>query len=171
MSKISALAVIVSVQSDDLLPVVDVHDTTMAATGTTKKITLAQLVTPLLAAGGGTMGAELAPKVVALTDAATVVVNASLGNDFRLLTTAAIGATRAIGVPSSPADGQVIAFGIQQDATGSRLVTWTAGAGGFSFGSGSAPTLSTAASALDWVAFRYHAGKNEWCYQGSQLGF
>jgi len=43
MSKISAYTAITSVQSNDLLPVVDVHDTTMAASGTTKKMTLNQL--------------------------------------------------------------------------------------------------------------------------------
>jgi hypothetical protein len=44
MSKISAYTAIASVQSDDLLPVVDVHDTSMAPTGTTKKMTLSQLL-------------------------------------------------------------------------------------------------------------------------------
>lgn len=43
MSKISAYSAIASVQSDDLLVVVDVHDTTMAPSGTTKKMTLSQL--------------------------------------------------------------------------------------------------------------------------------
>jgi hypothetical protein len=42
-SKISALAALASTQADDVLPIVDVHDTSMAATGTTKKITVAAL--------------------------------------------------------------------------------------------------------------------------------
>lgn len=43
MSKISGYSAIASVQTDDLLVVVDVHDPTMAPTGTTKKMTLSQL--------------------------------------------------------------------------------------------------------------------------------
>jgi hypothetical protein len=43
MSKISAYAALGGAAPDDLLPVVDVHDTSMAASGTTKKMTLSQL--------------------------------------------------------------------------------------------------------------------------------
>lgn len=58
--KISDLAPIStgSVQLDDLLPVVDVHDTTQAASGSTKKMTLSQLFAamPAVAASGGGTG-------------------------------------------------------------------------------------------------------------------
>jgi hypothetical protein len=43
-SKISALAVLTSAQPDDVIPVVDVHDTTMAPTGTDKQISVASLL-------------------------------------------------------------------------------------------------------------------------------
>lgn len=43
MSKISAYTALSSAASNDLLPVVDVSDTTMAPTGTTKNITVANL--------------------------------------------------------------------------------------------------------------------------------
>ena len=43
MSKISAYAALTSPASGDVLPVVDVSDTSMAASGTTKKITIANL--------------------------------------------------------------------------------------------------------------------------------
>lgn len=46
MSKISGYNPITSVQTDDLLAVVDVHDTSMAPTGTTKKMTVGQLPAP-----------------------------------------------------------------------------------------------------------------------------
>lgn len=46
MSKISEYAAIGSVQSDDLLVVVDTHDTSMAPSGTTKKMTVSQLAVP-----------------------------------------------------------------------------------------------------------------------------
>ena len=42
-SKITALTSLASVQSDDVLPLADVHDTTQASSGTTKKITVAAL--------------------------------------------------------------------------------------------------------------------------------
>ena len=43
MTKITGYAALASTQPDDVLPVVDVHDTSMASTGTTKKITVAAL--------------------------------------------------------------------------------------------------------------------------------
>ena len=41
--KITDYAALPAVHADDLLVVVDVHDTSMAATGTTKNMTVAQL--------------------------------------------------------------------------------------------------------------------------------
>jgi hypothetical protein len=64
-SKISALASLASVQADDVLPVVDVHDTTQAGSGTTKKITAAALLASVLdggqAIGTSGFGERLAP--------------------------------------------------------------------------------------------------------------
>lgn len=124
-----------------------------------------------VAKAGDTMAGKLAPKVVILTDAATIAVNASAGNEQRVT----LGGNRTMGAPSGPADGQVITFELVQDATGSRTVTWTGGTGGYDFGSGSAPTLSTAAHAVDMAAFRYSAvaaaGAGAWCYLGSGTGF
>ena len=49
MSKISGYPPITNVQPDDVLIAVDVHDITMAASGTDKKITLAQVHSPAVA--------------------------------------------------------------------------------------------------------------------------
>ena len=111
--------------------------------------------------------AEISPQVVALTDAATIAVNAALGNDF----TVTLGGNRTMGAPSNPSDRQKLTFEIAQDGTGSRTLTWTGGAGGYSFGSGSAPALSTAAGAVDQAAFAYSARKNAWLYLGTTGGF
>lgn len=116
---------------------------------------------------GDTMTGGLSPRVVTLTDAATIAVVASLANDFRVT----LGGNRTMGAPSSPADGQVITFEIIQDSTGTRTLTWTSGAGGYSFGSGAAPVLSTAAGATDLAAFRYSAAKAQWLALGSSLGY
>lgn len=116
--------------------------------------------------------AELSPQVSSLTDALTVAVNASLANHYRLALTSAIGATRAIAVPSAPTDGQKVTFEFVQPATGGPCsVTWTGGAGGFSFGSGTVPVLSTTASAVDLVAFVYSSVKGQWLYLGTTGGF
>jgi hypothetical protein len=114
----------------------------------------------------------LAPKVTALTDAATVAVDAHSGNDFRLTLTSAVGSTRAIGAPSNPTDGQTIRFELVQPASGGPCsATWASGASGYNFGSGTAPTLSTAASAADLAAFRYSSTKGQWLYLGTVGGF
>ena len=120
-----------------------------------------------VAKAGDTMGGKLAPAVTELTDGATIAVDAALGNDFYVT----IAGDRTMEAPSSPADGQTLILELIQDGTGSRTVTWASGTGGYSFGSGSAPVLSTAAAATDQVAFRYSARKEEWLYLGSMTGF
>lgn len=108
-------------------------------------------------------------RVVTLTDASTVSVNAALGNDFRLLTTSGVGATRALGAPSNPVDGQKIIFQVTQDASGSRLVTYNAA---YEFGTGLAsPTLSIAANAIDVLGFIYNAAKAKWLFVAFVAGF
>lgn len=116
---------------------------------------------------GDTMLGKLAPKVVQLSDGPTIAVNAGAGNDFFVT----LAGNRTILAPSSALDGQKITFELIQDGTGSRTVTWTSGTGGYAFGSGTAPTLSTAAGATDQVAFRYSARKQAWLFLGSDGGF
>jgi hypothetical protein len=113
---------------------------------------------------GASLASALAPAVVALTDAATIAVNAALGNDFRVT----LGGNRTMGAPSNPADGQMIIFELTQDGTGSRTVTWNAA---YNFGVTSAPALSTAAGATDQVGFKYNTAKSKWLCTGATLGF
>lgn len=113
---------------------------------------------------GGALTKYLAPAVVQLTDGATIAVNAALGNDFRVT----LGGNRTIANPANPVDGQMIEFAIAQDGTGSRTVTWSSA---YDFGANGAPTLSTAASKVDLVGFKYHAGLAAWLCTGSALGF
>ena len=107
---------------------------------------------------------RIAPSVVFLTDGATIAVDASLGNDFRVT----LGGNRTISNPVNPADGQMIVFELTQDATGGRTVTWGSA---FAFGASGQPSLSTAASKTDQVGFKYNAAKVSWLYSGSTLGF
>jgi hypothetical protein len=113
---------------------------------------------------GGTLTGRFVTAGVTLTDAATVAVDASTGNDFILT----LGGNRTIGAPANPAANQRIIFELIQDATGSRTVTWNSV---YSFGSGTAPVLSTTAGAVDQVGFRYSATKSKWLYLGSAGGF
>jgi hypothetical protein len=110
-------------------------------------------------------GTATAPRVitppVTLTDATTVLVDASLGNHFRLTLT---GTPHAMGAPSNPVNGQKILFEIIQDpTTGSRVVTWTSGAGGYAFGTDvTSPTLTITANKRDFVGFVYNSTTNLW---------
>ncbi len=120
--------------------------------------------------GKGTKGIrvqDLVPKVFALTDAANIATNAALGN----YATVTLAGNRTMDNPTNPTDGQIITYELKQDATGTRTITWSSTAGGFSFGGGTAPTLSTAASKVDLIGFRYSATVGKWLYLGSQTGF
>jgi len=110
---------------------------------------------------------DIVPKVSALADGANIPTDASFGNYF----TVTIAGNRTIDPPTNLADGQTITYEIKQDATGSRLITWSSAAGGFSFGSSSAPVLSTAPGKVDLVAFRYSATVGKLCFLGIKSGY
>jgi len=107
----------------------------------------------------------VAPAVVSLTDAATISVDASLGNDFRVT----IGANRTMGNPSNPANGQQIIFQVTQGSGGSAGLTWGSG---YEFSAGlPQPTLSTAAGQTDLLGFIYNAAKSTWLLAAFVNGF
>ncbi len=66
---------------------------------------------------------------------------------------------------ANPAPGQELMLEIQQDGTGSRTVTWNANV---SWPGGTAPTLSTAANAIDVFRFSYNSVANKW--RGETVG-
>ena len=97
-----------------------------------------------------------APAISALTDAATILVNAALGNVFRVT----LAGNRTLGAPTNPADGQTIDFEVTQDGTGSRTLAY---ASVYEFSTTIAsPTLSTAAGDVDLLTFRYSAVNSKW---------
>lgn len=86
--------------------------------------------------GAGTATAVTKPPAVktpnrpiTLVDAATVAVDASLGNLFRVT----MAGNRAIGVPTNPTDGQEMLIEMLASG-GARTPSFTAGAGGFVLG-------------------------------------
>lgn len=114
---------------------------------------------------GGTFTGAIVPAIFTLTFAATILVNAALGNYARVTLTASTG---TFGAPSNPVDGQAMIVEITQDGTGTRTVAWNAA---YSFSTNfPSPTLSTAANAIDMVAFIYNASKSKWICVGSALG-
>lgn len=105
---------------------------------------------------GGTFTGRIAEAVVALTDAATITTDASLGNIF----TVTLGGNRTIANPTNPVSGQKIVYRLKQDGTGSRTVTWGAA---FRWGADvTVPTLSTTAGKTDYVGFIYNAADSKW---------
>jgi hypothetical protein len=112
-----------------------------------------------------TESGALAPTVVNLTDAATIAVDASLGNDFRV----ALGGNRTVGTPANPADGQKITFQVTQGTGGPYTLTW---ASGYSFSAGLAqPTLSATAGNIDLLCFIYNSSKSAWLLAAFVNGF
>jgi len=91
------------------------------------------------------------PSVVALTDAATIAVNAALGNQF----TVTLGGNRTLGNPTGAVNGQLLLFALRQDGAGSRTITLDTK---FRLGADiTSITLSTGANKTDYLGVRYHS--------------
>jgi hypothetical protein len=107
----------------------------------------------------------LAPAVVYLTDAATIAVDASLGNDFRVT----IAGNRTMGTPSNPTNGEQIIFQITQGTGAPFTVTW---ASGYEFSSAlPQPTLSSSAGQTDLLGFVYNSSMGTWLFAAFLNGF
>lgn len=65
--------------------------------------------------------------------------------------------------PSNARSGMVITFHLIQDGTGSRTVSWGTK---YKFAGGSTPSLSTASSAVDVLAFQYDSTDTVWRQAG-----
>lgn len=89
---------------------------------------------------------------VALTDAATIAVD--LNTFFNANVT--LGGNRTLGDPTNGKVGQSGYIRIVQDATGSRTLAYHAN---WKFAGGTAPTLSTAANAVDLLFYQVISGK------------
>jgi len=84
--------------------------------------------------------------VIALTDAATINIDLSTGNNYSVT----LGGNRTLANPTNLTPGQTGSIFISQDATGSRTLAWGSY---WDFAGGTAPTLTTAANAVDRVDF------------------
>jgi len=81
-----------------------------------------------------------------LTDASTVSWDASANQ----VTSVTLGGNRTFGAPTNQKDGGVYVLIVILDGTGSRTITWNAV---FKWVQGTAPTLTTTASARDIFVF------------------
>lgn len=88
----------------------------------------------------------LAPTVTTLTDGATITPDFSSSCNF----TVTLGGNRTMASPTNAVAGQSGSLFIVQDATGGRTLTWGSN---WKWQSGAAPTLSTAANAVDRVDY------------------
>lgn len=84
--------------------------------------------------------------VVALTDGATITPDMSLGNNFSVT----LGGNRTLANPSNLTAGQHGVITITQDGTGSRTLAFGSQ---WKFASGTAPSLTATASAVDVLAY------------------
>ena len=90
---------------------------------------------------------------VALTDAASVAVDLSLGNNFTLLCTSNVGSTRALANPTNAVAGQTGLITVTQASGGGNALTFSSNYK-FAGGSGSAPSLTTGTgSAVDVLPY------------------
>ena len=84
--------------------------------------------------------------IVTLTDGATITPNFNSGNNF----TVTLGGNRTMANPSNLVAGQSGSIFIVQDGTGSRTLAWGSY---WDFTTGTAPTLTTTAGAIDRVDY------------------
>ena len=89
---------------------------------------------------------------VALTDASSVAVDLSLGNNFTLLCTSSVGATRALANPTNAVAGQTGLIIVTQASGGGNALTFSSNYK-FAGGSTAAPSLTTTANAVDVLPY------------------
>ena len=85
-------------------------------------------------------------EIDALTDASTIAVDMSVGNNFSVT----LGGNRTLGNPTNLTAGQSGVIFITQDGTGSRTLAYSSY---WDFPSQTAPTLTTTANAVDVLVY------------------
>jgi hypothetical protein len=85
-------------------------------------------------------------EITTLTDAATIAVDFADSNNFSVT----LGGGRTLGNPTNQVAGQAGTIVVTQDGTGSRTMAFGSN---WKFPGGTAPTLTTAASSVDVIAY------------------
>jgi hypothetical protein len=92
-------------------------------------------------------------EITTLTDAATIAVDFADSNNFSVT----LGGGRTLGNPTNQVAGQSGSLFVVQDGSGSRTLAYSSD---WEFAGGTAPTLSTAASAVDRIDYIVRASGN-----------
>lgn len=104
---------------------------------------------------GDVFTGAVTPSVNTLTDAATIAVDATLGNQF----TCTITASRTLGNPTGATNGQLMLFAIRNDGTGGYVLSFDTK---YRFGDDiGTPVISTAANKTSFIGVRYHSGDDK----------
>jgi hypothetical protein len=115
---------------------------------------------------GNTNGQNFIGAVIALTDGATVAIDASLGDTFILV---ALG-DRTISVPTNATSGQKIV--IRHNASGAnRTLTLSTAAGGFRFGTDITALTATTSGKTDYIGAIYNSTSSTWDVVAYARGF
>jgi hypothetical protein len=120
--------------------------TTLTATATTVATLPAGTKTLAALETVQTWSAAQRGAITALTDAATIALDLSLGNNFSVT----LGGSRTLGNPTNVVAGQSGVIAVTQDGTGSRALAY---GGNYKFAGGVAPTLTTTAAAVDYLNY------------------
>ena len=92
-------------------------------------------------------------EITTLTDAATIAVDFAVANNYSV----ELAGNRTLGNPTNQVAGQSGSIFVVQDGTGSRTLAYSSD---WEFAGGTAPTLSTAASAVDRIDYIVRASGN-----------
>ena len=145
--KLTELAAITT--TDDATDVVAVVDVSADAT---KKISVANLVTTQ----ARTYTAAQRGEITTLTDGANVSVDLSASNNYALT----LAGNRTLDNPTNIVAGQSGSIFIVQDGTGSRTLAYGSY---YDFAGGTAPTLTTDASAVDRIDYLVRSATSIHC--------
>jgi hypothetical protein len=99
------------------------------------------------------------PAPIALTDAATIATNAALGNVFRVTITA----SRTLGAPTNPTDGQRALWAVTASGTGPWTLTLATGAAGaFKFGTDITAVPAITTGTITYIGAVYSSAAGRW---------
>ena len=127
----------------------DANETTLAVTDPTadRTITLPDATTTMAGlAVAQTFTKAQRGTITALTDGATITPDFSASNNFSVT----LGGNRTLANPTNIVAGQSGVIFVSQDGTGSRTLSYGSY---WDFPGGTAPTLTTAASSIDLIAY------------------
>mgnify|MGYP003140088592 CR=1 FL=1 len=121
---------------------------TCSDTGTGGTVTLKHNASTVFAtaSGGVSLTGGAAANITALSDGATITIDMATACHHSVT----LGGNRTFAAPSNQAVGQSGSIFITQDGTGSRTASFNSA---FKFAGGTAPTLSTAANAVDRIDY------------------